>query len=91
LTKPVVNGAAASRVYGAQSAVAAPLTTGFVKSGGYVPDDPTDDFVESFLKDPIFRLPAGNWGVEASAEFFGEGCNLPQIKLMTRVPIVVTE
>ena len=44
-----------------------------------------------FLKDPILRLPAGNWGVEASAEFFGEGCNLPQIKLMTRVPIVVTE
>ena len=70
---------------------AAPLTTGFVKSGGYVPDDPTDDFVESFLKDPIFRLPAGNWGVEASAEFFGEGCELPQIKLTTRVPIVVTE
>ena len=70
---------------------AVPLTTGFVKSGGYVPDDPTDDFVESFLKDPIFRLPAGDWGVEATAEFFAEGCNLPQIKLTTRVPIVVTE
>jgi hypothetical protein len=70
---------------------ATPWTTGFVKSGGYAADDPSDDFVESFLKDPIFRLPAGHWGVEASADFFGEGCDLPQIKLRTRVPIVVTD
>ena len=68
-----------------------PLTTGLVKSGGFLPDDPSDDFVEEFLKDPVFRLPAGNWGIRASAEFLGKGCEGPATKLATTVPIVVTE
>jgi hypothetical protein len=70
---------------------AMPVTTGLVKSGGYSPDDPADDFVESFLKDPVFRLPAGNWALQASAEFMGKGCEGPATKLVTSVPIVVTD
>ena len=70
---------------------ASPFTTGLVKSGGYLPDDPSDDFIEAFLKDPLFRLPAGTWAIQASSEFVGEGCTPPSIKLSATVPIVVTD
>ena len=68
-----------------------PLTTELVKSGGYVPDDPADDFIEAFLKDPVFRLPAGSWAIQASAEFMGEGCALPSTHLSVTIPIVVSD
>ena len=70
---------------------ASPFATGLVKSGGYLPDDPSDDFVEAFLKDPVFRLPAGNWAIQASSEFLGRGCTPPTTKLSVTVPIIVTE
>jgi hypothetical protein len=68
-----------------------PFATGLVKSGGWLPDDPSDDFIEAFLKDPVFRLPTGNWGIQAEAEFMGKGCEGPVRTLTTSVPIVVTE
>jgi hypothetical protein len=70
---------------------ATPFTTGLEKSGGFLPDDPSDDFIEAFLKDPVFRLPAGNWAIQASSEFAGHGCTPPMIKLSVTVPIVVTD
>ena len=70
---------------------ASPLTTGLVKSGGYVPDDPSDDFIEAFLKDPVFRLPAGDWAIHASSDFAGNGCAPPRIQLSTSIRIVVTD
>jgi hypothetical protein len=70
---------------------ATPFTTGLVKSGGYLPDDPSDDFVEAFLKDPVFRLPVGKWGIQASSEFLGQGCTPPSVKLSATVPIIVSD
>ena len=68
-----------------------PLSTGLVKSGGYSPDDPADDFIEAFLKDPVFRLPAGNWAIQASSDFQGKDCAPPRIQLATSIQIVVTD
>jgi hypothetical protein len=66
-----------------------PFTTGLVKSGGFLPGDPSDDFIEAFLKDPVFRLPAGHWAIQASADFFGPECEPPRIQLTATLPIVV--
>ena len=68
-----------------------PFTTGLQKSGGFDPDDPADDFIEAFLTDPIYRLPAGTWEIHAWSNFLGQGCNLPETRLNTRVQIVVTD
>jgi hypothetical protein len=86
-------------VGGAQDAACAPygidpgqpFTTGLVKSGGFSPDDPADDFIEAFLNDPVYRLPAGTWDIQAWSSFLGKGCELPETRLNASVRIVVTD
>ena len=68
-----------------------PITTALTKSGGYSPDDPADDFIEAFLKDPVYRLPAGTWEIQAWTNFLGKGCALPATELSAQVRITVTE
>lgn len=53
-----------------------PITKPITKSGGYTPDQPDADFYREFLKDPVVRLPAGDWTITAIAEFTeGPGCS----------------
>ena len=68
-----------------------PITTALTKSGGYSPDDPADDFIEAFLSDPIYRLPAGTWEIQAWTNFLGQGCTPPATELRTSVRITVTD
>ena len=68
-----------------------PITTALTKSGGYSPDDPADDFIEAFLSDPIYRLPAGTWEIQAWTNFLGQGCALPATELSASVRITVTD
>ena len=68
-----------------------PITTALTKSGGYSPDDPADDFIEAFLSDPIYRLPAGTWEIQAWTNFLGQGCTPPETRLSTSVRISVTD
>ena len=68
-----------------------PITTALTKSGGYSPDDPADDFIEAFLKDPVYRLPAGTWEIQAWTNFLGQGCTPPVTELSTSVRITVTD
>ena len=68
-----------------------PITTTLAKSGGYSPDDPADDFIEAFLNDPIYRLPAGTWEIQAWTNFLGQGCTPPETRLSTSVRITVTD
>jgi len=68
-----------------------PITTGLTKSGGYSPDDPADDFIEAFLNDPIYRLPAGAWEIQAWTNFLGKGCTMPATELSAEVRIVITD
>jgi hypothetical protein len=80
---------AACQAYGLDPAN--PITSGLVKSGGYSPDDPADDFIEAFLNDPVYRLPAGTWEIQAWTNFLGQGCTQPETKLRTSVRITVTD
>jgi hypothetical protein len=66
-------------------------TSGLTKSGGYSPDDPADDFIEAFLNDPVYRLPAGTWEIQAWSNFLRKGCALPETRLSASVRIVVTD
>ena len=68
-----------------------PFTTGLQKSGGFDPDDPADDFVEAFLADPVYRLPAGTWEIQAWSNFLGQGCTLPETRLSASARIVVSD
>jgi hypothetical protein len=68
-----------------------PITTALTKSGGYSPDDPADDFIEAFLNDPVYRLPAGTWEIQASTSFLGQGCTPPETRLSTSVRISVND
>ena len=68
-----------------------PITTALTKSGGYSPDDPADDFIEAFLGDPIYRLPAGTWEIQDWTNFLGQGCTLPATELRASVRITVTD
>jgi hypothetical protein len=43
-----------------------PLAVGFVKSGGYIPSEPTGDFWGAYFADKQLHLPAGTWRVTAS-------------------------
>ena len=70
---------------------ASPLTTELRKSGGYSADDLNQDFAEAFLNDPVYRLPAGTWELEAFSEFLREGCTQPQMRLAAKIQIVVTD
>jgi hypothetical protein len=70
---------------------ASPLTTELRKSGGYSADDPDQDFAEAFLNDPVYRLPAGTWELEAFSEFLADGCTQPQMRLSAKIEIVVTD
>ena len=87
----VLTGAATSDCAPYTIEPASPFTTGLVKSGGFRPDDPSDDFIEAFLEDPVFRLPTGSWGIQASSEFAGKGCTPPTVELSVTVPITVTD
>jgi hypothetical protein len=68
-----------------------PLTSELRKSGGYSADDPNQDFAEAFLNDPVYRLPAGTWEIEAFSEFLAEGCTPPTMRLSAAIEIVVTD
>jgi hypothetical protein len=70
---------------------AKPYTTGLMKSGGFDPQDPADDWIEAFLRDPVYRLPAGTWEIQANASFIGKGCELPTTELSAAVRITVTD
>ena len=70
---------------------AQPFTKGLVKSGGFSPDDPNDDFIEAFLNDPVYRLPAGTWEIQAWSNFLGKDCTMPETRLSVAVRIVVTD
>lgn len=68
-----------------------PYTGGLVKSGATFPGDPNRAFIEAFLDDPVYRLPAGTWDISAWSSFLGKGCNQPETELSTNVRIVVTD
>ena len=68
-----------------------PYSTGLIKSGGYDPADPSEDWIEAFLRDPVYRLPAGTWEIEVWTSFLGRGCEPPAIDLSAKVRIVVTD
>lgn len=50
-----------------------PITTAFIKSGGYSPEDADAAFWEAFFADPDLHLPAGEWEVIAAATFDVDG------------------
>lgn len=81
--------AASCTAYGLDPQTA--LTTGLTKSGGFDPNHPAHDFAEAFLNDPVYRLPAGTWEIQAWSNFLGKGCELPETRLRTSVRIVVTD
>jgi hypothetical protein len=68
-----------------------PFTTGLQKSGGFDPNNPAHDFAEAFLNDPVYRLPAGRWEIQAWSNFLGQGCALPETRLVASLRIVVTD
>jgi hypothetical protein len=76
----------ASHVIGAGQ----PITTPFQKSGGYSPDEPNATFYASFFADPVFRLPAGEWQVTASATFDdGETCTASPIQMAATITLTI--
>jgi hypothetical protein len=68
-----------------------PYTAGLTKSGGFDTQNPDDDWIEAFLSDPVYRLPAGTYDIGATASFLGKGCELPTTNLTTSVRITVTD
>jgi hypothetical protein len=69
-----------------------PRTIPFSKSGGYAPEDPNADFMETYFSDPVLRLPAGTWRIDAVTHAtIGEGCTGEPLQLTASVEVVVTD
>jgi hypothetical protein len=52
-----------------------PMSSSIKKSGGFSPDEPDAPFYRAFFRDPIVRLPAGEWRITAIVWFVeGRGC-----------------
>ena len=69
-----------------------PIIVPFSKSGGWSPDDPNADFLETYFADPELRLPAGTWRIDVATNgTLGEGCTGPSLDLATSLVITVTE
>jgi hypothetical protein len=66
-----------------------PVVQPLSKSGGFDPEDPSQDWIEDFLTDPVYRLPAGDWEIRAQAGVLGSQCTLPAINLEAAVRISV--
>jgi hypothetical protein len=66
-----------------------PVVQPLSKSGGFDPEDPSQDWIENFLTDPVYRLPAGVWEIRAQAGVLGSECTLPAIDLEAVVRISV--
>jgi hypothetical protein len=66
-----------------------PVVQPLSKSGGFDPEDPSQDWIEAFLTDPVYRLPAGTWEIRAQAGVLGWECKLPAIDLEAVVRISV--
>jgi hypothetical protein len=68
-----------------------PYTAGLIKSGAFDSQTPEHAWIEAFLSDPVYRLPAGTYEIGASASFLGKGCELPTTELSAAVRITVTD
>jgi hypothetical protein len=52
----------------------APIVAGLTKNGGWSADDPNAAFYEAFFKDPLYRLPAGDWEFKGQADVYVREC-----------------
>lgn len=66
---------------------AKPLTTPYLKSGGFGNGDADAPFWRQFFADPVFRLPAGQWQVTVLATYVGPGCTLPTRTTTTSITL----
>lgn len=68
-----------------------PITTHYLKSGGYGIGEPDADFYQSFLADPIFRLAPGRWKLTAYAPLTigPEGCRGTRVDLKASITLIV--
>jgi hypothetical protein len=67
-----------------------PITSPFVKSGGYSPDDPGAAYWEAFFADPELHLSQGEWVVSASASFdAGETCTANPTYMAVEINLTV--
>jgi hypothetical protein len=67
-----------------------PISTPFIKSGGYSPDEPDAAFWEAFFADPELRLPAGEWEIIAGAAFDeGDDCTTSPTYLTVAITLTV--
>ena len=65
-----------------------PLATGITQSGGFAGEDPDAAFYRAFFADPLVRLPAGRWEIQAFAFYAVGACGNPEDTL--RAPLTVT-
>lgn len=70
---------------------AKPHTVALVKSGAFERNNPEHAWIEAFLSDPVYRLPAGTYDIGADASFLGSGCEQPTTELSASVRITVTD
>jgi hypothetical protein len=68
-----------------------PVAIPFRKTGGFSNDDPKADFYRSFFADPVFRLPAGQWRVTATASGYLQPCEMdaPMIDIKLEANLLV--
>ncbi len=64
---------------------AVPITTGLVKTGSNV-----TAFERQFFRDPLYRLPAGDWDLTAEAMFTTSGCGNGGVELRATVRLHIT-
>lgn len=71
---------------------ATPLTVKFIKSGGFSEEDPDRDWKRQFIEDPLLRLPAGRWRVDAYSNFFEGTCahDAPMHEIHVSLDLTVT-
>lgn len=69
-----------------------PITAPYVTSGAINPGEPNEAFYIEFFADPLFRLPAGTWRVEAWALLYtGPECGGDEVDLRASRLITVHE
>ena len=69
-----------------------PTVVPFQKSGGFDPDNPEDDFKESYFREPELRLPAGTWRIDVTtAATIGPSCGGESLDLALELIVTVTD
>jgi hypothetical protein len=69
-----------------------PISTPFIKSGGYSPEDPDAAFWEAFFAEPDLYLPAGEWEFIAAATFDDGGdCTASPTYMTVAITLTVAD